>query len=208
MAICNGEQKSGKPKVYGLPEGRTYSKGVDQSVRLLLSAMEEIPLETAQLIHIEPLNRLRSALRLAEGNPLQTPDYKDDLYLISFLVPLMREVQRAHVQSNYTLPKHEQILERVQQAVIAVFALTRIKSFCLPDSFPEWMVPGHVAEWANTHEGMSLWKSAEEALALGWNPVTKRLGHLGDDAWGFGLEVDGLTIPFMVRLGGFPEKFH
>lgn len=76
-----------------------------------------------------------------------------------------------------------------------------LKAFGLPETFPTFMLPEKAARFVEeTRPGMS----EKELLALaeirGFSPIWKPLPHIGAGVYGLGLNVDGMQVPFMVRM--------
>jgi hypothetical protein len=80
-------------------------------------------------------------------------------------------------------------------------SLEFLEAFGLPETFPAFMVPQKAARFvADTKRGMS----REDLLLLaemrGLKPLWKPLPHIGTGVYGLGLDVDGMQVPFMVRM--------
>lgn len=78
--------------------------------------------------------------------------------------------------------------------------MAKIIEFGLPRSFPDALVPPEAARFCAEVDGMEYEAAVDLAHARGLAPITAPLRHLGPDVWGFGLDFDGLSIPFMVRV--------
>lgn len=79
--------------------------------------------------------------------------------------------------------------------------MEHLVSFGLPPTFPPELVPEKAAQFvANTTKGMSQTALLELATESGFNPLWKPLPHLGPGIYGLGLDVDGLQVPFMVKM--------
>lgn len=79
--------------------------------------------------------------------------------------------------------------------------MEQLEAFGLPETFPPFMVPQKAARFvADTRRGMS----KEDLLLLaelrGFSPLWEPLPHVGDGVYGLGLDVDGMQVPFMVRM--------
>ena len=78
----------------------------------------------------------------------------------------------------------------------------RLVCFGLPSSFPLASVPFAAAKFAAeaTRRGMNQAELLELAKARGFDPCWKPLPDHGEGVYGLGLVVDGLVVPFMVRM--------
>lgn len=84
-------------------------------------------------------------------------------------------------------------------------------SFGLPPTFPPDLVPPEAAQFVReTQKGMSLDTLLQLATAKGFDPLWKPLPHIGHDVFGLGLDVDGMQVPFMVKmdLSSFTKNAH
>jgi hypothetical protein len=76
-----------------------------------------------------------------------------------------------------------------------------LETFGLPDTFPPFMVPEKAARFVEgTRKGMSKDEILCRAECMGLSPMWKPLPHMGDGVYGLGLDVDGMQVPFMVRM--------
>jgi len=79
--------------------------------------------------------------------------------------------------------------------------MERLEAFGLPETFPPFMVPEKAARFvADTKKGMSKTDLLALAEVRGFSPLWKPLPHMGDGVYGLGLNVDGMQVPFMVRM--------
>ena len=78
----------------------------------------------------------------------------------------------------------------------------RIIEIGLPETFPDDLVPQQAACFVSEIDGMDLSDAKRLANERGYMPSVKKLTHLlGDnEIWGFAITVDGLGIPFMVKV--------
>lgn len=84
--------------------------------------------------------------------------------------------------------------------------MERLEAFGLPETFPPFMVPEKAARFvADTKKGMSKADLLTLAEVSGFSPMWKPLPHMGDGVYGLGLDVDGMQIPFMVRMSSNGE---
>ena len=79
--------------------------------------------------------------------------------------------------------------------------MERLEAFGLPPTFPTYMVPPRAARFvADTQRGMSKTELLKLAEIRGLSPLWKPLPHMGDGVYGLGLNVDGMQVPFIVRM--------
>ena len=79
--------------------------------------------------------------------------------------------------------------------------MERLEAFGLPPTFPEFMMPDKAAQFVrDTHKGMSKTALLKLAKDRGFRPLWKSLPHIGAAVYGLGLTVDGMCVPFMVRM--------
>ena len=71
----------------------------------------------------------------------------------------------------------------------------------LPPTFPAFMVPEEVGEFACEFTGRLLFFAFAYADELGWLPLLQALPHIAPNCVGFGLTVGGLGVPLMVKVG-------
>ncbi|VVD78034.1 hypothetical protein PFI31113_00960 [Pandoraea fibrosis] len=80
-----------------------------------------------------------------------------------------------------------------------------IRTFGLPVSFPEFLVPAAAIAFMLQHRGRSLEEAINAGNALGYRPTVCPLPQMdGGWAYGFGLTVEHLVVPFVVELSEFP----
>jgi hypothetical protein len=87
----------------------------------------------------------------------------------------------------------------------------KILEFGLPETFPDAFVPDEAAQFCSEVDGMDLFSAVQLASQRGLDPILKKLEHLGDNVWGFGLLFDGVSVPFMVKVNpdqSKPEPHH
>lgn len=73
--------------------------------------------------------------------------------------------------------------------------------FGLPDTFPPFLVPDPARQLINdAKKGMPAADLLQMATDRGFNPLWKPLPHMGDNVYGFGLDINGLQVPLMVRV--------
>lgn len=74
-------------------------------------------------------------------------------------------------------------------------------AFGLPATFPPDLVPPEAAQFVrDTHKGMALDSLLQLAKSRGYAPIWKPLPHIGPNIFGLGLSIDGLEVPFMVKM--------
>jgi hypothetical protein len=79
--------------------------------------------------------------------------------------------------------------------------MQRLDALGLPPTFPPFMLPAK--GWgflASTQKEMTREALLKLATDRGLNPELEPLPHIGADVYGLLLDVDGLLVPFMVRL--------
>lgn len=81
--------------------------------------------------------------------------------------------------------------------------MERIQSFSLPGTFPEFMVPDEVMEFmkACVEAGLTIDELRTRANQNGYAPLWRPLPDVGNYVYGFGLDVNGLQVPFVVVTG-------
>ena len=80
-------------------------------------------------------------------------------------------------------------------------SMEQLEAFGLPPHFPAFMVPEKAAQFVrDTKKGMSQAELLQLAGDRGFSPLWKPLPHLGAGVYGLGLDVDGMQVPFMVRM--------
>lgn len=80
-----------------------------------------------------------------------------------------------------------------------------IRVFLAP-SFPPLLVPENERQFVNGLKGMRLNEAIAVCVQRGMNPLCKPLRCLGDDVYTFSLDIDGLLIPFAVRVAEAPAR--
>ena len=76
-----------------------------------------------------------------------------------------------------------------------------LETFGLPETFPPFMVPEKAAQFvADTKKGMSQSELLALAEVRGFSPLWKALPHMGTGVYGLGLDVDGMQVPFMIKM--------
>lgn len=79
--------------------------------------------------------------------------------------------------------------------------MERLEAFGLPPTFPSFILPEKAARFVvDTKKGMSKTELLHLAEAGGFSPLWKPLPHLGQGVYGLGLDVDGIQVPFIVRM--------
>ena len=79
--------------------------------------------------------------------------------------------------------------------------MEQLEEFGLPETFPPFMVPEKAARFvADTENGMSKTDLLALAEVRGFSPLWEPLPHMGAGVYGIGLDVDGMLVPFMVRM--------
>lgn len=74
-------------------------------------------------------------------------------------------------------------------------------AFCLPPTFPADLVPDKAAQFVrDAKQGTTQGELMELARDRGLDPTWKPLPHIGADVYGLGLVVDGMVVPFMVKM--------
>lgn len=77
----------------------------------------------------------------------------------------------------------------------------KLISFGLPPTFPPDLVPEEAAQFVrDAQKGMSHEELLSMARSRGFAPLWKALPHIGPDIFGLGLDIDGLQVPFMVKV--------
>ncbi|AIU27218.1 hypothetical protein LV28_12405 [Pandoraea pnomenusa] len=80
-----------------------------------------------------------------------------------------------------------------------------IRTFGLPESFPEFLVPAAAVAFMLAHRGRPLEEAIDAGRALGYRPTVCPLPQMvGGWTYGFGLTVNRMVIPFVVELSDFP----
>jgi hypothetical protein len=83
-----------------------------------------------------------------------------------------------------------------------------LHSFGLPKTFPRETVPEEaklfLAGLINQNPSPS--EMVRQAEEKGYEPIWHALSNVGEDIYGFGLTVNGLCIPFMVKLAEDPAS--
>lgn len=73
--------------------------------------------------------------------------------------------------------------------------------FGLPPTFPDFMVPEAGQRFVQAcAKGMSKDALLRAARSAGFDPLWKRLDHMGEGVYGFCLTINGMVVPFMVRM--------
>ena len=76
-----------------------------------------------------------------------------------------------------------------------------LESFGLPDTFPAFLVPEKGQRFVQAcAKGMPKDALLRAARRAGFNPLWKRLEHMDEGVYGFGLTINGMVVPFMVRM--------
>ncbi|CAG9184463.1 hypothetical protein [Cupriavidus pampae] len=76
-----------------------------------------------------------------------------------------------------------------------------LESFGLPDTFTPEMVPLAGQRFVQAcAKGMTKDALMRAARRAGFDPLWKRLENMGAGVYGFGLTIDGMVVPFMVRM--------
>ncbi|UVA80494.1 hypothetical protein [Pandoraea commovens] len=80
-----------------------------------------------------------------------------------------------------------------------------IRTFGLPPTFPESLVPDAAVHFMAEHRGRTLEEAIDAGTARGYRPTVWPLPQMaGNWAYGFGIVVDSLIVPFIVDLSYFP----
>jgi hypothetical protein len=84
----------------------------------------------------------------------------------------------------------------------------RLKMFALPATFPAFMVPEKVRQFVTmTRKGMTKDELVKLAEDKGFEPLWQHLPNMGDNIFGFGLDVSGLVVPLIVDMN-YEESGH
>ena len=95
-----------------------------------------------------------------------------------------------------------------KEKILTKHAEPRLKMFGLPDTFPSFMVPQEVHQFiAMACPGMTKVELFGLAQEYGFKPLWQELPNMGDNVYGFGLDINGLSIPLMVDMN-FEESAH
>lgn len=93
--------------------------------------------------------------------------------------------------SEISAPKNVHIYEKSLKLV----------SFGLPQTFPNFMLPDEAVQFMeDTQKGMSGTELLDMANMRGFSPQWRQLLHIGEGVYGLGLNVNGMQVPFMVRM--------
>jgi hypothetical protein len=79
--------------------------------------------------------------------------------------------------------------------------MERLESFGLPDTFPVDLMPVAGAQFVkDCVKGMDRAALTRLARDRGFMPTWTRLAHLGPGVYGFGLTIERMGVPLMVRM--------
>lgn len=79
-----------------------------------------------------------------------------------------------------------------------------IRTFGLPSTFPEFLVPDAAVRFMTEHRGCTLEEAIDAGTALGYSPTVCPLPLMtGNWTYGFGIVVDSVVVPFIVELSYF-----
>jgi hypothetical protein len=81
--------------------------------------------------------------------------------------------------------------------------MERVQSFALPATFPEVLVPDQLLAFMKScvDEAVTTDEMRDLAEAQGYAPLWQPLPQFGERVYGFGLDVQGLQVPFVVCAG-------
>ena len=183
------------------PARRAFGGFLADPLCRLLDAMALVKAETEYALNLDVVEKARTVLRDNAITLDECSRLEDNLYLAAFIGPVLGEIDKAHQQLGYTLPEHNPVVGQVRDAVIGLLQQAQVLEIILPPSFPELLVPDEVETLVRQVVGLSFWQAAQVASERGYRPSAQRLGHHGEDIWGFGLEVGSMVIPYMAKLG-------
>lgn len=75
--------------------------------------------------------------------------------------------------------------------------------FGLPETFPPELMPDAGAQFvADCVVGMTADQLLAFAEERGFDPIWRKLDHMGPNVYGLGLNIEGLAVPLMVKMTG------